>query len=104
MNNASRRVAAVVYNPIKVDLPALREAVISEAAAAGWGETLWFETSIDDVGQGATGEALAQYVDMVIVAGGDGTVRAVVEALRGTRCPLPSCHRAPEIFSRATSS
>ena len=37
MNNASPRVAAVVYNPIKVDLPALREAVISEAAAAGWG-------------------------------------------------------------------
>ena len=83
MNNARSRVAAVVYNPIKVDLPALREAVISEAAAAGWGETLWFETSIDDVGQGATGEALAQCVDMVIVAGGDGTVRAVVEALRG---------------------
>ncbi len=83
MNNASPRVAAVVYNPIKVDLPTLREAVISEAVAAGWGETLWFETSIDDVGQGATGEALAQCVDMVIVAGGDGTVRAVVEALRG---------------------
>jgi len=82
------RVAAVVYNPIKVDLDALRDAVASAAADAGWGETRWFETSVEDVGQGVTAEALAAGVDLVIAAGGDGTVRAVAEALRGSGTPL----------------
>jgi diacylglycerol kinase family enzyme len=76
------RVAAVIYNPIKVDLPAIRAVVEAEQTAAGWGETLWFETSKEDPGQGATEKALAENVSMVIVAGGDGTVRAVAEAVR----------------------
>src|SRR5919202_2556677 len=48
----ARRLAAVVYNPIKIDLDALKEAL--EAGAT-----------------------------MVMAAGGDGTVRAVAEAVRG---------------------
>lgn len=75
------RVAAVVYNPIKVDLPAIKAVVATEQAAAGWGETIWFETTADDPGQGMTSEALAQGAAMIIVAGGDGTVRAVAEAV-----------------------
>jgi diacylglycerol kinase family enzyme len=82
------KTAAVVYNPTKVDLPALQDAVTREATEAGWGETTWLETSVEDVGQGATEEALKQNVDLVIAAGGDGTVRAVAEALRGTGVPL----------------
>lgn len=77
-----------MYNPVKVDLDTLRATVGSEATAAGWGETLWQETSIDDVGQGATRAALDAGVDLVIAAGGDGTVRAVVEAVRGTLTPV----------------
>lgn len=76
-----RRVAAVIYNPIKVDLPAIEAVVAAEQAAAGWGETLWFETTADDPGKGATDAALAEDVTMIIVAGGDGTVRAVAEAV-----------------------
>lgn len=76
-----QRVAAVVYNPIKVDLPAIKEVVAAEQAAAGWGETLWFETTAEDPGKGATEAAIAEDVDMIIVAGGDGTVRAVAEAV-----------------------
>lgn len=76
------KVAAVVYNPIKVDLEAIKTVVATEESAAGWGETLWFETSKDDPGKGATDAALDQGVDMIIVAGGDGTVRAVAEAVR----------------------
>ncbi|TFC04386.1 diacylglycerol kinase [Cryobacterium adonitolivorans] len=88
MSDATPRTAAVIYNPVKVDLDALRDAVNAEAAAAGWTESVWFETSVDDVGQGVTTEALARGVDMVIVAGGDGTVRAVVEAVRGHDVPV----------------
>lgn len=83
MTDEQSKIAAVVYNPIKVDLDALRETVTAEAATAGWGETLWFETSVEDVGQGVTRQAVEQGAELVIAAGGDGTVRAVAEALRG---------------------
>ena len=88
MPDASTRVAAVVYNPVKVDLDVLRQAVHQEAEAAGWGETLWLSTSEEDVGQGATREALDAGVDLIVAAGGDGTVRAVAEAARGTGTPV----------------
>jgi diacylglycerol kinase (ATP) len=80
--------AAVVYNPIKVELTRLRAGVSAAAAVAGWGETLWFSTSTTDAGQQATRRALRQGVSVVIAAGGDGTVRAVAEALRGSTVPL----------------
>ncbi|GAA1952374.1 diacylglycerol/lipid kinase family protein [Microbacterium deminutum] len=81
--SAVGRVAAVVFNPIKVDLEAIKAAVKIEEAAAGWGRTLWFETSEEDPGQGPAAQALAAGVSMIVVAGGDGTVRAVAEAVRG---------------------
>ena len=74
--------AAVVYNPVKVDLAKLRASVAAAAQSAGWAETHWFETSVDDVGQAATRQALDAGAAMVLSAGGDGTVRAVAEALR----------------------
>ncbi|WP_136054579.1 diacylglycerol kinase family protein [Microbacterium sp. K24] len=80
----SRQTAAVVYNPVKVDLDALRAAVTAEAEAAGWAEPTWYETSVDDVGQGVTRQALDDGADLIIAAGGDGTVRAVAEAVRGS--------------------
>ncbi|GAA4678388.1 diacylglycerol/lipid kinase family protein [Frondihabitans cladoniiphilus] len=80
--------AAVIYNPIKVDIDLLRSTVGHEAGQAGWAESLWFETSEEDVGQDATARALEKGVDLVIVAGGDGTVRAVVEAVRGHDVPV----------------
>lgn len=88
MTDARLKIAAVIYNPIKVDLDAFRDAVALEATAAGWGETLWFETFVDDVGQGATMKALDEDVDLIIAAGGDGTVRAVAEAVRGHATPV----------------
>ena len=74
---AARRVAAVVYNPVKVDLSALRAAVADEETRGGYGPTVWFETSSQDAGQKAARDALAADPSVVIVAGGDGTVRAV---------------------------
>lgn len=84
---AGRR-AALVYNPIKVDAESLRTAVVTLSAEAGWAEPLFFETTVEDIGNGVTGEALAAKVDAVLVAGGDGTVRAVSEAMAGSGVPL----------------
>jgi diacylglycerol kinase (ATP) len=80
--------AAVVYNPIKVELDDVRAAVQQAEQEAGWGETRWYETSVDDPGEGVTKKALAEGASVVMAAGGDGTVRAVAESLRGTGVPI----------------
>lgn len=46
-------------------------------------EVHWFETSEDDAGQGAAARAIEAGADVLVVAGGDGTVRAVAEHLAG---------------------
>ncbi|MHB1171847.1 MAG: diacylglycerol/lipid kinase family protein [Lacisediminihabitans sp.] len=84
----SRQHAAIVYNPIKVDLAKLKKSVAKTEGDAGWGPSLWFETTEGDAGQGATKKALARHADVVLAAGGDGTVRAVAEALRGSGTPI----------------
>ena len=81
-------VAAVVYNPIKVDLEAIKRVVATAEAQAGWGETLWFETSKEDPGQGAAKQAIDAGATVVIAAGGDGTVRAVAEVVHGSDAAL----------------
>lgn len=81
-------IAAVIYNPIKVDLDAIKAAVAKEEEAAGWSATQFFPTSVDDPGQGAAREALDAGACMVIVAGGDGTVRAVAEILHESTASL----------------
>jgi diacylglycerol kinase family enzyme len=80
--------AALIYNPIKVDAAALRQKVLHYSDAAGWGTPLFHETTIDDLGQQATGKALSEGVDAVLVAGGDGTVRAVAATVMETGIPL----------------
>lgn len=80
--------AAVVYNPIKVDLDRVKEVVAAREAHAGWKPTLWLETTKEDPGQGAARAALEAGASVVIAAGGDGTVRAVAEVVRGTDASL----------------
>lgn len=82
------RTAAIVVNPVKVDAPALREALAAAEKRWGWAETLWLETTEDDPGTGQAREALDRGVGVVIAAGGDGTVRTVAETLQGTGVPL----------------
>lgn len=80
--------AAVVYNPIKVDLAELRSAVAQGESEAGWAKSLWIETSEADPGVGQAREAVDKGVAVVIAAGGDGTVRAVAEGLHESGIPL----------------
>jgi len=80
--------AALVYNPTKVDVDALRAAVAEHGAGVGWGEPLFYETTVEDLGDGVTREALEAGAAVVLVAGGDGTVRAVSQAMSGSGVPL----------------
>lgn len=80
ITGTGRKRAAVVLNPAKVGSVAdFKARVRTVAAHSGWSEPLWFETTVDDPGHGQTAEALAAGVDLIIAAGGDGTVRAVCE-------------------------
>lgn len=80
--------AAVVYNPIKVDERKLRASVEHAQKEAGWGLTRWYQTSKTDAGQDVTRKALDEGAAVILAAGGDGTVRAVAEALRESSVPL----------------
>jgi diacylglycerol kinase (ATP) len=80
--------AAVVYNPTKVNLKDLRNAVARAESQAGWAKSLWLETTAADPGVGQAREAAKHGVDVVIAAGGDGTVRAAAEGLHETGIPL----------------
>ncbi len=79
---------AVIVNPTKVDMEALRAAVEQAESDAGWAPSLWLETSVDDPGQGRAREATAARVTAVLTAGGDGTVRAVAEGMLDSGIPM----------------
>ena len=83
----SARIAAVIYNPIKVDIDALKLAVEAEPGSVDW-TVNWIETSEEDPGQGVTRDAISAGATVVVAAGGDGTVRAVAESVRGTDAAL----------------
>lgn len=79
---------AVVVNPTKVDLDDVREALQEEAAAAGVEDLRLLETTEDDPGFGQTREAIEAGAHLVCALGGDGTVRAVAQALVGADAAL----------------
>ncbi|MET0713867.1 MAG: diacylglycerol kinase family protein [Mycetocola sp.] len=88
MSDSGLKRAAVVYNPTRVAGAMLRTLIEPAAAEAGWGETLWFETTVDDPGKDLAREAVRAGADMVFAAGGDGTVRSVAEGLRDSTAAL----------------
>ena len=79
------RKLAVVLNPIKVeDVAVFRSMVEHSAAAAGWGRPSWHTTTVDDPGRSMAEAAAISGAELVIVCGGDGTVRTVCAELAGT--------------------
>ncbi len=84
----SGKQAVLVYNPIKVDEQALRTSVIALSKKAGWARPGFHPTTERDPGQDAARRALERKAAAVLVAGGDGTVRAVAEVMAGSGVPL----------------
>jgi diacylglycerol kinase (ATP) len=81
------RRCAVIYNPTKVS-DQFKQLVSTRLEQGSWIDTLWLETSADDPGRGMTKEAVAAGVDLVIGAGGDGTIRVVADGLAGSGIPM----------------
>ena len=81
------RRCAVIANPTKVS-DQFRDVVDKVLQRDGWADTLWLETSADDPGRAMTRQAVTEQVDLVVCAGGDGTVRVVADGLAGTGIPL----------------
>jgi diacylglycerol kinase (ATP) len=80
--------AALVLNPVKDAARAAREQLVRLCREEGMPEPLVFETTEEDPGRGQARAALEAGADLVIVAGGDGTVRLVAEQLVGTDVPM----------------
>ncbi|HEU4947934.1 MAG TPA: diacylglycerol kinase family protein [Kribbella sp.] len=81
--------AAVIVNPIKIgDGVAFRRKVNRALAVRGFDDPLWLETREDDAGNAMAKRAIEEQVDLVLVAGGDGTVRVVCAQLAFTGIPV----------------
>ncbi len=79
----------MIVNPTKFDdVAAVRRQVTKGCLDAGWAEPLWLETTAQDTGAGQARQALDAKVDLVCALGGDGTVRAVAQAMVHTGTPV----------------
>ena len=81
--------AAVIVNPVKIaDGPAFKRKVTKALDSRGYAVPLWLETTQDDAGHAMAKQAATEQVDLVLVAGGDGTVRVVCAQLARTGIPV----------------
>ncbi len=80
---------AVVVNPSNIDdLAQLQTQIAGVCAELGWAPPLWLQTTVEDPGGGQARIALAAGADVVLVCGGDGTIRHVAQVLAGSGTAL----------------
>jgi diacylglycerol kinase family enzyme len=79
---------AVVMNPVKAKSDEARALIQRACHSAGWEPPVFFETTVEDPGYSQAEAALASGADVVLVGGGDGTVRVVAEKLAHTNVPM----------------
>lgn len=85
-NHDSRPRAAIIANPNKVSRDELEPAAQAAEGRNGWAPALWLSNKPST--KAAIAEAEAAGVDVVIVAGGDGTVRRAIRAVVRTELPI----------------
>ena len=79
---------AVVANPTKSGDPFWARRVLGVLERAGLPGATWIPTTAEDPGPGQARQALAEGAELVVVCGGDGTVRSVATVLAGTGVPM----------------
>jgi diacylglycerol kinase (ATP) len=84
----TRQRVAVILNPIKAQSEEAKRLIQRGCLAAGWEDPVFFETTAEDPGHSQVAAALAYKPDVVLVGGGDGTVRVVAEALVRTNVAM----------------
>jgi YegS/Rv2252/BmrU family lipid kinase len=80
----SNQRVAVILNPVKARAAEAKAAIQRACLAAGWDDPLVLETTAEDPGYSQAKAALDYNADVVLVGGGDGTVRVVAESLAHT--------------------
>jgi diacylglycerol kinase (ATP) len=80
--------AAVIYHAGRVKLERLRPLVEAREAAQGWEPSLWLPMVSGEPSSVQVDAAADARVDLVIAAGGDGTVRGVGSATRAHGLPF----------------
>ncbi|MCK6081265.1 NAD(+)/NADH kinase [Microbacterium sp. EYE_5] len=80
--------AAIVYHPGKAPVERIGSAVREQETSRSWRPSRWYETDPADAGIAAVEQALRDGPAVVIVAGGDGTVRVATEIMAGSGIPL----------------
>lgn len=78
----------VVVNPVARHAREAQDLVCAEAQRLGWPAPLVLPTTVSDPGRGQAREACRRGADLVVVVGGDGTVRQVAHELAGTPVAL----------------
>ena len=79
---------AVVANPTKSGDPFWERRILGVLERAGLPGATWLPTTAEDPGPGQARQALADGAELVVVCGGDGTVRSVGTVLAGTGVPM----------------
>src|SRR5215212_5326171 len=80
---------AVIVNPARVtDWTTFRRHVEYQVNTHGWLRSIGLETTEEDPGRAMARRAVEEGVDLVLAAGGDGTIRVVCSALAGTGIPF----------------
>lgn len=83
------RLPAVVVNPnIIDDVATLQFQITRVCTELGWKPPLWLQTTVEEPGGGQARIAVAAGADVVLVCGGDGTIRHVAQVLAGSGTPL----------------
>ncbi|MGH3097826.1 MAG: diacylglycerol/lipid kinase family protein [Streptosporangiales bacterium] len=87
------KTAVVVVNPARVqDMTSLVAEVNGVFTDDGWPAPAWVETTADKPGRDQAARAVADGADVILVCGGDGTVRSCAAGLAGSStamCVVP---------------
>ena len=84
----AKQQVAFIFNPTKSGVEDAKTLIARSVSKAEWLAPLFLETTAEDPGFAMAQAALDAKADVVIVGGGDGTVRAVAQTLRHTEVPL----------------